>query len=260
VHSAFVQLVEIRFNQPRDSVPESGLLTEMSVPYSQPYDYSSAEGWQPTSDFRLYYGSTHWVVDVVEGPGNFPWYKIEDELYKGYYYYVPAAHLRPIPKDELTPISPDVPPADKRIEVSLTYQTLTAYEADQIVMRTQVSTGIPSKTLVDGYPTETPVGNHFVLAKTPSKHMGTSRLTDSLGDRALPGVPWTAFFAEGGYAIHGAYWHNNFGLPMSRGCINMRNSDSKWLWRWVNPVWNPEVQSIADWEVRGLGTPVIVME
>jgi hypothetical protein len=90
--------------------------------------------------------------------------------------------------------------------------------------------------------------------------MGTSRLTDSLGDRALPGVPWTAFFAEGGYAIHGTYWHNNFGLPMSRGCINMRNSEAKWLWRWVNPAWDPEVHSSADWEVRGLGTPVIVTE
>ena len=260
LHSAHVQLVEVKFNPVLESLPPGGRLCELTVPYSQPFDYSGVDGWLPKQDFRLYYGSTHWVTDVVEGPGKVPWYMISDELWDGFNYYVPAAHLRPIPLEELTPISPETPPEEKRIEVDLTWQTLTAYEADQIVMRTQVSTGIPSDKPINGYPTKTPVGNHFVRSKMPSKHMGSSRLTDSLEDRALPGVPWTAFFADGGYAIHGAYWHNNFGWPMSRGCINMRNHEAKWLWRWITPVWNPEIDSQQDWEVRGLGTALRVTE
>ncbi len=83
--------------------------------------------------------------------------------------------------------------------------------------------------------------------------MGANRLTDTLGDKYLPGVPWTAFFAEGGYAIHGAYWHNNFGAPMSRGCINLRPADAQWIYRWITPLATTE-----DWEARGYGTRVTV--
>ena len=48
----------------------------------------------------------------------------------------------------------------------------------------------------------------------------------------LPNVPWTMYF-RGGYAIHGVYWHTNFGTPMSHGCINMKKSDARWLYRWA---------------------------
>jgi lipoprotein-anchoring transpeptidase ErfK/SrfK len=209
----------------------------------------------------LYYESTHWVTGITDGPDGDAWYQITDELWDGFRYYVPAPHLRIIPDDELTAISPDVPPGEKRIEVSLDSQSLSAFEGAQMVFRTQVSTGIPSSTPAGGLPTKTPVGQHNVLSKLPSKHMGAGRLTDTLGDRALPGVPYTMFFAEGGYALHGAYWHNNFGWPMSRGCINLRNSDAKWLFRWVTPAWQPgAVASSADWEVRGLGTRVLVTD
>ena len=260
VHSAHVQLVDIKFNPVLGSTPPGGVLCEITVPYSQPYDHSQQEGWAPKPDFRLYYGSTHWVTDVMEGPDGYAWYMISDELWDGFNYYVPAAHLRPIPAEELSPISPDVDPSEKRIEVNLTEQSLTAYESGQIVLRAPVSTGVISANLSNGYPTNTPTGTHFIYSKMPSKHMGTSRLTDTLEDRALPGVPWTSFFAEGGYAIHGAYWHNNFGWPMSRGCINMRNDQAKWLFRWTNPVWQPEPADQSGWEVRDHGTAVIVKE
>ena len=259
VHSAYVQLVDVQINPVQELITPGGLLCDLTVPYSQPYEYSQQAGWLPKEDFRLYYGSTHWVTDLVEGPDKEPWYMISDELWDGFNYYVPAGHLRLIPAEELAPISPEVAPEDKRIEVNLQQQILTAYEADQIVLRTNVSTGVTSAKPVNGYPTETPTGHHFITSKMPSKHMGSSRLTDNLEDRALPGVPWTSFFAEGGYALHGAYWHNNFGLPMSRGCINIRNEQAKWLFRWTNPVWNPQVDDQSDWEVRGFGTQVDVI-
>jgi lipoprotein-anchoring transpeptidase ErfK/SrfK len=253
VHSAHVQEVRWEFNQLMEAIPEGGQLCEFTVPYSQPYDFSSAGGWQPKEDFRLYFQSTHWVTDMVEGPDYQPWYQITDELWDGFLYYVPATHLRPISDDEITPISPDVPADEKRVEVALEWQTLTAYEGNQAVFRTQVSTGVPSASAGSGLPTQTPTGRFNIYSKMPSKHMGLSRLTDTLQDRALPGVPWTAFFAPGGYAIHGAYWHNNFGWPMSRGCINMRNAEAKWLFRWLLPSNAP-----SDWESTGHGTQIIV--
>ncbi len=49
----------------------------------------------------------------------------------------------------------------------------------------------------------------------------------------LPGVPYTMYFYKG-YALHGTYWHNNFGHPMSHGCVNLRTSDAGWLFNWAS--------------------------
>jgi len=48
----------------------------------------------------------------------------------------------------------------------------------------------------------------------------------------LPGVPYVMMFYED-YGIHGTYWHNNFGTPMSHGCVNMRTEDAAWLYNWA---------------------------
>jgi hypothetical protein len=261
VHSAFIQLVDTKMNLLQEDIPSGGMLSELTVPYSQPFNYSSAEGWTPNADFFFYYQSTHWITDLVEGPDRQPWYQITDELWEGFKYYVPAGHLRTFPLDELTPISVDVPPDEKRIEISLYFQVLTALEGDDVVFRTQISSGIDAPTTSKKLPTRTPTGIHYIESKMPSKHMGATRLTDTLDDRALPGVPWTSFFAEGGYALHGTYWHNNFGVRMSRGCVNMRNEDAKWLFRWTNPVWDPEaVIDQTGWEARRRGTRVDIVE
>jgi lipoprotein-anchoring transpeptidase ErfK/SrfK len=50
----------------------------------------------------------------------------------------------------------------------------------------------------------------------------------------LPNVQWVQYFYRD-YSFHGAYWHNNFGVPMSHGCINMTNNDAKWLFDWAAP-------------------------
>lgn len=47
-----------------------------------------------------------------------------------------------------------------------------------------------------------------------------------------PNVRWISYF-RGGYAFHATYWHNNFGRPMSHGCVNMRTKDAKWLYKWA---------------------------
>jgi lipoprotein-anchoring transpeptidase ErfK/SrfK len=49
----------------------------------------------------------------------------------------------------------------------------------------------------------------------------------------LPNVPYTMYF-YGGYGLHGTYWHNNFGTPMSHGCVNLSTADSGWLFDWAS--------------------------
>jgi hypothetical protein len=101
---------------------------EVTVPYTQIYQYSRTYGWEKR--IRLYYSSTHWAVGVDEGPDNKPWVRLYDELREDQY-HVSAAHVRMISDAEIGPISPEVPPEDKRIEVSVQNQILTAYEGNQ---------------------------------------------------------------------------------------------------------------------------------
>ncbi len=51
----------------------------------------------------------------------------------------------------------------------------------------------------------------------------------------LPGIGWTSLFVGEGVAIHSTFWHNNFGEPMSHGCVNAKPEDAKWIFRWVQP-------------------------
>ena len=120
------------------------------------------------------------------------------------------------------------------------------------------------QSLQDGdLPTSTPLGDYVIYSKMPSKHMGSvagGEEVEASGGFTLPGVPWTSFFRNpGGYALHGTYWHNNFGLQMSHGCVNMRNQDALFLFRWTTPVFDPlKIENHADWEVTGHGTRVRV--
>ncbi len=158
-----------------------------------------------------------------------PWYRIWDHV-ASFPYFVQAIHLRPIPTDAYTAISPDVPPEAKRIDVDLTRQTLAAYENDNVVFKTTISSGIPSSK------TNTHVGKFNIMEKLPSELMGEARFSQTVdGYYQLPGVPWTCYFTEDGQAFHGTYWHDNFGTPMSHGCVNMRTSEALWLFRWATP-------------------------
>jgi lipoprotein-anchoring transpeptidase ErfK/SrfK len=85
--------------------------------------------------------------------------------------------------------------------------------------------------------------------------MGGTEMTDDLLTSALPGVPWVSFFHEDGYSCHGTYWHDNFGLRMSHGCINMRTDQALWLYRWTEPT-----VPYSERQVSGWGTRIRVME
>lgn len=125
------------------------------------------------------------------------------------------------------PIAPEpefhvvAPPADGQrwIEVDLSEQTLTAWQGDSPILRTVVSTGMPQ------YPTVT--GTYAVGAKYTSQ-----RMTGPGYD--IPDVPWVMYFYSG-YAIHGAYWHDSFGTPISHGCVNVRMDEAEFLYHWAEP-------------------------
>jgi hypothetical protein len=252
VHSGRLQRVKVRLNPVIEEFEPSGQLAEVTVPLTQTMRYISyKKTWEPV--YRLYYGTNHWVVGLDEGPDGTPWYRLHDELNE-VQYHTPAMNMRFIDPTEFEPISPDVSPWKKRIEVSLGMQTVTAYEDDQVVFKTTASTGIPDRKKAPGYiPTHTPRGTFNVYSKMPSKHMGNGQITSDVEAYELPGVPWTVFFAPHGVAFHGTYWHNNYGMTMSKGCVNLRSDEAKWLFRWTTPVSKPET-----WEQTGLGTTVIV--
>jgi hypothetical protein len=255
VHSARIQKVKFRFNQAANQVSEHGQLCEVTVPYTQAFllDRYGIAGWQ--AYYRLYYLSTHWAIGVEEGPDRLAWYRLKDEL-TDEEYLVPAYHIRLIPDEEMAPISPDIPEEHKRIKISLQEQTLTAYEYDQVVFQANISSGIPSHITTNGIPSATPTGRYYIQSKMPSKHMGDDILTADADGYNLPGVPWTCFFlSPPGYAIHGAYWHDNFGIQMSHGCVNMRIEEAKWIFRWTDDKFEVPVKDHkTGWERRGRGT------
>jgi lipoprotein-anchoring transpeptidase ErfK/SrfK len=248
VHSASIQRVEsAHLNKPLASVPEAGRLGEVTVPFSQTL-YKNQQGqWMPL--YRLYFGSVHWLTGLKEMEDGKPWYRLTDEWLR-VHYYTPAENVRPVDLQELTSLSPGVPSGEKRIEVSLAEQTLTAYEGGQVVLRTAVSTG---KRYM-----ETPAGEFTVNRKMPSKHMGNGALTGDIYAYELPGVPWVSFFHDNGVAFHGTYWHDDFGAPTSHGCVNMCNEAAKWLFRWCAPAFDPQVEDRRGWASKGEGTVVKV--
>ncbi len=251
MHRARLQRVKILYNEPLPSLPEgTRQLVEVTVPYTQAYQYSKRYGWRP--NLRLYYESVHWIDAIDEGPDGNPWYRVFDSIGT---YHVSSLHVRPIPHTELGPISPDVPAEKKHIDVNLTTQTLTAYEYDQPVFQTRISSGANYPRKPGTISTITPAGTFRLFEKRPSVHMGNGNLFADINDYELPGVAWVLYFTEHGHAFHGTYWHDNFGAPMSRGCINMRTREALWLFRWATPGHRADDLN-TKYFFRGLGTTV----
>ncbi len=230
VHSGSLQPVFTVTNPIREDIPAGGTLAEVTVPFTDAH-------WDPGKDepvaYRFYYATTYWVMELVKDEEGLPWYGVRDDKWE-YMYYVPAAHLRLVPGDELRPISANVPPDMKRIEVHIPEQVMIAYEYDQPVFMARVASGAVFR---DG-DYSTPVGRHQVFHKRASRHMARGNLAASGYD--LPGVPWNSYITEDGIAFHGTYWHNNFGRPRSHGCINLTPQAAKWVYLWTQPEAPPD--------------------
>ncbi len=111
----------------------------------------------------------------------------------------------------------------KWIEINLSQQRLYAHIGGSTIYSTYVSTGKAA--------TPTPPGDYTIFTKLAKDDMTNGKAGDD-DYYNLPDVPWVMYFIGGGYAIHGTYWHTNFGTVQSHGCVNVSPDGAKLLFDW----------------------------
>jgi hypothetical protein len=159
-------------------------------------------------------------VEPIERPQDVPVY--EEEL------FIPPPDATPVEESNADWSFGPGPQqgAWKEVVVSVSAQTMWAYEEGEMVMSSLVSTGtaeVPETT--------TPVGHHAVIAKFDAQ---TMEGTISGEYYRVEDVPYVMYFDNNGNAIHGTYWHSNFGAPMSHGCINLPMDIAAWMYGWAD--------------------------
>ena len=134
--------------------------------------------------------------------------------------------MTPVAQHPDTPVWPDgMRTPAKWIEVNLAIpQKLVAWEGETPVFETPISAGTADNP--------TPTGTFEIFWKLEKDDM-TGGLAGTSDYYYLPDVPWVMYFLEGGYAIHGTYWHTNFGYPMSHGCVNLSQDAAAWMYQWA---------------------------
>lgn len=142
-----------------------------------------------------------------------------------------------VQEDHLRITQPGPPPADlgpdeRWIDVNLKTQTLVAFEGVRPVFATLVSSGKESKDKEKDH--RTPTGEWRIR----EKHVTTTMDGDGTAAGDLPysieDVPYVMYFHRA-FALHGAFWHSNYGVQMSHGCVNLAPLDAKWVFRFTGP-------------------------
>ncbi len=220
IHSGYVQPVE---NQPQERVVQHvaapGFWAEVCVPFAEVH-------WSPDSPSvvnKLYYGTVYRVVETVADEKGSWWYRLQEGITYAPGPYVPSWSLKNIAPEEVAPISSGR--TDKWIQISIADQTLVCYEGEAAVFSTRIGSGL--------WDTPTPRGEFHVLYKRPTRRMIGGQGKDEYD---LPGVAFPVYFTWSGVAIHGTYWHNDYGRRHSHGCVNVSNQAARWIFRWVDPV------------------------
>ncbi len=135
---------------------------------------------------------------------------------------------------------------EKWIDVDLSTQTVMAMEGDNEAFRMLASTGKWAPT---------PTGEYRIWIKLRYTKMSGGKKENNTY-YYLPNVPYVMYFYQG-YGLHGAYWHNNFGQPMSHGCVNLSIADAEKLFYWADPMMTED-----EWTVKATaenpGTRVVV--
>ena len=129
------------------------------------------------------------------------------------------------------------------MKINIDRQTLNCYQGKFSVFHTRIGSGL--------YSTATPRGDFRVLYKRKTRRMVGA-------DYDLPGVAFPVYFAGNGVAIHGTYWHNDYGRRHSHGCVNISNDAAKWIFRWVDPVTSYDIYTEKTENYED-GTRVIVV-
>lgn len=241
---------------PHTIADEPGFWAELIVPFASPRreiggGYAFDEFFGETVQVAHFYGSVHRVVGIEEDNAGNLWYELYDDKPKRPTVWLPARYLRYIPPAEFEPINPG---ADKEMVVTLSEQRIDCYESGNLVFSALTSSGSALPT---------PKGDHAVVYKQPSRHMYTDPEDPVSGGPSdedffdLPGVPFNTFFTTLGHAIHGTWWHGDYGRPRSHGCLNVTPEVARWIYRWVEPVMSYE-QAVGGSSSEP-GTPITVI-
>lgn len=237
IHSAFVQPVEdARQAEVIQEVAKPGFWAEVCVPYAE-------SRWRPAAPSvarRLYYQTVYRVIGAVVDDAGAWWYQLQDGITWSPGPYVPTWSVRRITPAELAPLSPGHP--DKWLQIDIPNQLLTCFEGSQPVFGTPIASGT--------YRTPTPLGEFRILYKRHTRRMMGS-------DYDLAGVPFPTYFTRSGVAIHGTYWHNDYGRRYSHGCLNVPSRAAQWIFRWVEPQAPYEMETVE--APAGAGTRVVVI-
>ncbi len=241
IYATDLQPVRNLPNTPVSSLPagKSGFWVEVTVPYvdlqiqNSPISPGVKYNLQTNQPLRLYYGQVVWIDQVGSQDGQTMLYRVNEAPQHGYGYgdifLADGAAFHVLTDEDVAPISPNVDSNSKKIIVDTTpgRQTLSCYEGNSEVYYCRVSSGY-------GDQFSTPVGDQSISWKIFSIHMAANTGSDSGYDTMA--VPWPVFFNQpAGAAIHGTFWHNDFGVRRSHGCVNVSPEDAKWIFRWTTP-------------------------
>ena len=243
VWGGYVQPVYNRPNIPVATLPQTaqgqGMWVEVTVPYADlildnpparaPWLKYHASINLPA---RFYYSQVVWADQIRTDENGQVWYRLNEKYGSGDIFWSRAEAFRPVSLEEVAPIHAEV--EDKRIEVNIWYQTLSCYEGNKEVYFARISSGALFNA--DGIEVDawaTPLGEAPIWRKAIS--LPLSGGSAAVG-WSLPAVGWVSLFVGTGVAIHSTFWHNNYGEPSSRGCVNASPEAAKWIFRWSNPV------------------------
>ena len=262
VYSAWLQRME-RFRTPRiyTDVGAWGIWIETIVAaapaYAEPSERSALR-------YQYNYGTIFHVTETFTDATGRVWYSTFDEYasksdnVNPTKHWVPAIFFRPFEINEFTAINPHTP--HKRIVIDLAAQSLTCYEGDRTVLTSRIASGAAFTVGEAVLAYTTPRGEFSAILKMPSRHMRAPEAErNSSAWFDLPGVPWNTFFTYEGIAIHGTYWHNDYGLPRSHGCVNVPIEVAKYVYFWTNPVAPYEDDFVQGDVPEVTATPIVVV-
>ena len=228
IYAPYVQPVKNLPNQALETFPsyrkDNSVWVEVTVPYVDfVVDGKPASPWlKVTIRPRLYYSQVMWADQIKKDDQGQIWYRVSEKFGSyGDIFWAPAEAFRVITPQDLTPIHPDV--QDKKVVVRIDYQTLSCFEGNEEVYFCRVSTGWGGAT---------PMGSIPTWRKMISTHMSGG--TSGAG-YDTPGIGWTNLFSSDGAAIHSTFWHNDFGLARTHGCVNATPEDAHWIFCWTYP-------------------------
>jgi len=172
---------------------------------------------------EIWYGAKIVWLGCTRYPERFPssdtwWYFAQK--------YDNETLAEPIETKEMFSVFPETKPEDKWIKVTISQQKVEAYEKNKKVFSALISAGLKDSP--------TPLGVFRIFRKELSACMqGPMKEFGFTDEYDLPGIGWTMFFTSSGAALHGTYWHQDFGRPHSHGCVNLSNEDAQWLYWWA---------------------------